>query len=47
MNQLMKKYKFLIGLAILAGFSLSSCDDFLEENPENKKDFRFFLGNSQ
>lgn len=37
MNQLMKKYKFLIGLAILAGFSLSSCDDFLEENPENKK----------
>jgi len=37
MNKLMKKYKFLIGLAILAGFSLTSCDDFLEENPENKK----------
>lgn len=33
----MKKYKFLIGLAILAGFTLTSCDDFLEENPENKK----------
>lgn len=37
MNQLMKKYKFLSVLAILAGFTFSSCDDFLEENPEDSK----------